>query len=116
MDLNGAKIYSEGVGIGRDCEEKIRQIVSAIKTLSPSSDISFRFLKSGRVYEGLLWGSANDIPIGVYRRGPSMTHVLDYLYSKVKKDCLKMSKARGRPLSRGSRFDGGHQTPLAMAG
>lgn len=77
MVLAGARIYNDGVGINHDAEEKIRQIVTAIRTISPSSDVSMRLLKSGHVYEGLLWGKAIDVPIGVYKRGISLTQVLE---------------------------------------
>lgn len=103
MILEGVRIYSEGVKISQDCEEKIRQIVGVIKRLSPYSEVSMRFLKSGGVYEGLLWGNASDVPIGVYNRGQSMTRVLDMIYGRVKKDCLKAWKVKG-------------QLPLVMAG
>lgn len=116
MVLMGARIYNDGVGINHDAEEKIRQIVTAIKTISPSSEVSMRLLKSGQTYEGLLWGKANDIPIGVYKRGGSLTQVLENLYAKVKRECLKAWKySRGRAVQRKS--DSGNSTDLlAMAG
>lgn len=95
MIINGATIYSEGVGIGHDCEDKIRQIMTTLKTFSPSSNLSMRFLKNGRQYEALIWGNADDMPIGVYNRGPSLAHVLDIVYNKVKKQCLKAWKENG---------------------
>lgn len=94
MNLNGARIYSEGVGLGHECEEKIRHIVDTMKSISPTSEVSMKFLKAGNLYEGLLWGKANDVPIGVYNRGLSMTHVLDALYKKVKKQAVKAWKMK----------------------
>jgi hypothetical protein len=115
MVLSGATIYNDGVGIGHDCEEKIRQIMNAIKSISPSSDVSMRFVKNGQMYEGLLWGKANDIPIGVYRRGTSMSQVLENLYRRVKKECLKALRMTGQSKSNAkSHIDS--QMPLAMAG
>src|ERR1700744_2772084 len=102
MIINGATIYNEGVGIGHDCEEKIRQIMTTLKSLSPSSNVSMRFLKTGRQYEALVWGKADDMPIGVYNRGPSLGHVLDTVYSKVKKQCLKAWKTGGHVRSKHS--------------
>lgn len=116
MVLAGATIYNDGVGIDHDAKEKIRQIVTAIKTISPSSDVSMRLLKSGHVYEGLLWGRTSDVPIGVYKRGASLTQVLENIYIKVKRECLKAWKhSSGRRVSRKSDF---HNNPdlLAMAG
>lgn len=116
MVLAGAKIYNDGIDISHDAEEKIRQIVTAVKAISPSSDISMRFLKSGHVYEGLLWGKANDVPIGVYRRGTSLAQVLENLYVRVKRDCLKSLKQSSRQSS--PRHSGSYNNPdlLAMAG
>lgn len=116
MVLAGVNIYNEGVGISHDAEEKIRQIVNAIKTISPSSDVSMRLLKSGHVYEGLLWGKANNIPIGVYKRGVSLTQVLENMYTRVKRDCLKAMKSScGHASRRKHKFD---ESPdlMAMAG
>lgn len=92
MVFAGARIYSDGVGFNRDTEEKIHQIVNIVKAVSPSSDISMRFLKSGQVYECLLWGKANDIPLGVYKRGISMPQVVDNILKQVKKECVKVHK------------------------
>lgn len=116
MTLDGVRIYNEGVGISQDCEEKIRQIVGAIKNLSPSSVVSMRFLKSGTMYEGLLWGEASDVPIGVYNRGQSMTHVLDTIYRKVKKECLKVWKVNGIGVKSKERPQYQSGSPMAMAG
>ena len=92
MTIEGVRIYNEGVGIGHDCEEKIRQIMTAVKTVSPSSEVSMRLLKSGKCYEALLWGNADGVPIGVYNRGPTVPLVLDTIYRNVKKQCLKVWK------------------------
>ena len=116
MTLEGARIYSEGVGIGQELEPKIRQIVGTIKALSPSPDVSIRFLKNGRAYEALLWGKADDIPIGVYNRGPSMSHVLDTLYKKVKKACSKTRKSEVVSVRRASKHQPIDAGQLAMAG
>jgi len=100
MNLRDVRIYSEGVEMGRDCEEKIRKIVNVIKSLSPSSEVGMRFLKNGHTYEGMLWGKANDIPIGVYNRGASMSHVLDALLRRVRKQSLKiwkLNRVRSKP-------------------
>lgn len=114
MIINGATIYNEGVGIGHDCEEKIRQIMTTLKALSPSSNVSMRFIKSGRQYEALVWGKADDMPIGVYNRGPSLVHVLDIVYNKVKKQCFKAWKSNGD--IRSTRSPKSNETPLAIAG
>ncbi len=116
MTLNGARVYNEGVEVGHDSEERIRQIVTTIKTLSPSSDVSMRFLKCGKVYEGLLWGKTNDIPIGVYNRGPSINHVLDTIFKKVKKECLKTWRLNLRENNPKDRTQTYSEQPLAMAG
>ena len=114
MVLAGARIYNDGVGINHDTEEKINQIVNTIKAVSPSSDVSMRFLRSGPVYEGLLWGTANSIPIGVYRRGVSMSHVLENILKRVRKECVKVCKMSRGNSNRKSSFN--HQGDLAMAG
>lgn len=90
MVIEGANIYCEGVTADRNSEEKIRQIVSAIKTVSHDSEVSVRFLKVGRVYEGLLWGKAAGTPLGVYRRGASLHQVAESLLLQVRKECLKL--------------------------
>ncbi|MCB9026780.1 MAG: hypothetical protein H6625_10715 [Bdellovibrionaceae bacterium] len=92
MVLAGANIYNDGVGINRDAEEKIQRIVNSIKTISPSSKVSLRLLKSGNVYEGLLWSKSDELPLGVYKRGVSMTQVLESIYKRVKKDCIRALK------------------------
>ncbi len=115
MTLDGARVYFEGVKVEHEYDDKIRQIVSAIKSLSPSSEVSMRFLKNGSLYEGLLWGKASDVPIGVYNRGQSMAHVLDTLYKKVKKQSLKVLKMKGAAKSKNRTYDQSHE-PMAMAG
>jgi hypothetical protein len=116
MVLAGARIYNDGVGISHEAEVKIRQIVKTIKTISPSSEVSLRLLKSGHTYEGLLWGDANDIPIGVYKRGASLTQVLESLYARVKRECLKVWKySSGQTASRKSDSISNSDL-LAMAG
>lgn len=116
MVLAGATIYNDGVGINHDAEEKIRQIVTAIKTISPSSDIRMRLLRSGHIYEGLLWGKANNVPIGVYKRGASLTQVLENLGARVKRECRKALRYSGRrSVSRRSDFNNNPDL-LAMAG
>lgn len=45
MELDGARIYDDGVGIKQDAEEKIRQIVTSIKALmKPSKGYSENIL------------------------------------------------------------------------
>ena len=116
MILNEAKIYFEGLENNHDYDEKIDQLVESIKELSPSPDISMRFLKNRNVYEGLLWGKANDTPIGFYHRGHSMTHVLDSLSRKVKKECLLRAwKMKGAKMKPKQRPQSKNQPPLAIA-
>lgn len=112
MILDGARIYNEGVEVGHDTEEKIRQIVNALKAFSPTSEVSMRFLKTGHIYEGLLWGKTHDVPIGIYNRGPSITHVLDTLQRRVKKECLKVLKRNGLKHEPKRRFS---ESPMAIA-
>lgn len=99
MVLAGATIYDDGVQMNQDAKVKIEQIVNAIKAISPSSEVSMRFVKSGGLFEALLWGKANNIPIGVYKRGISMAQVLEYLYKRVKKDCLKAMRIERHQLA-----------------
>ena len=94
MNIEGARIYEEGLHIGRDCEAKIRKIVSTIKTLSPSPDVSLRIVRSGRTYEALLWGQADLIRLGAYNRGQSISQVLEKLHGRVKKECLKIYRRK----------------------
>lgn len=113
MVLAGANIYNDGVCINKDAEEKIQRIVNSIKAISPSSNVSMRLLKSGNVYEGLLWSKADDLPIGVYKRGISMSQMLENIYRRVRRDCVRTLKStRGRPLRRQNQPQG----ELAMAG
>lgn len=114
MIINGATIYSEGVNVGHDCEEKIRQIMNTLKILSPSPKLSMRFLKSERQYEALVWGKANDVPIGVYNRGPSLAHVLETVCNKIKKQSVKAWKFNGSNRSRNSSTHS--EVPVALAG
>ena len=73
-------------------------------------------LDGARVYfEGLLWGKASDVPIGVYNRGQSMAHVLDTLYRKVKRQSLKVLKIKGSAKSKERTYVQSHE-PMAMAG
>ena len=116
MTLEGVKIYSEGVGIPHDSETKIRQIVDTIRNLSPSAGVSMRLVKNGRIYEALLWGKADEIPIGVYNRGPSVNHVLDSLYKKVKKTCLKSRRPAASTLRRAEGHSPIDPGQMAMAG
>lgn len=116
MNLDGARIYDEGVGLGHDCEEKIQQIVNAMKSVSPSSEVSIRFVKSGPTYEALLWGKASNIPIGVYNRGPSVSHVLDTLLRKVKKECLRVWKFNKSQIKPRETNQNHGYSPMVMAG
>jgi hypothetical protein len=116
MTIDGARIYNEGVRIGHDCEEKIRQIMATLKSVSPGSEMSVRLLKSGRSYEALLWGKADSLPIGVYNRGPSVTHVLDTVYRKVKKQCQKAWKVKGGEIGHRDEKSSYGQEHLALAG
>jgi hypothetical protein len=114
MNIEGANIYEDGVKLGHDCEDKIRQIVSTLKTLSPSPDVSLRLVKSGRTYEGLLWGKADSVPLGAYNRGASINQVLDKLYGRVKRECVKVWKLNGAKEK--AKFQTyGHET-MAIAG
>ena len=79
MNLDGARIYVEGMGVDHKYDEKIRQIVTAIKSVSPSLDVSIRLLEGQNSYEGLLWSKADEIPIGVYNRGNSLTQACTLL-------------------------------------
>ena len=90
MNLEGANVYVEGVGLKEDAEEKIRQIVTTLKALTPTPEIGIRFVKNGRMIEGLLWGSAKEVPIGIYNRGPSLNAVLESIQRKVKRECSKI--------------------------
>jgi hypothetical protein len=114
MNLEGARIYNEGVGISEESEAKIRKIVEVIRTLSPSSEVSMRFLRCGNMYEGLLWGKADEVPIGVYNRSASMTHLLNALYKTVKKQTLKIWKVKHALTSTEKRNFQNHE-PIAMA-
>lgn len=114
MELNGARIYEEGVEIKQDAREKISEIVKYIKDLSPASDLGMRFVKNGKLVEGLLWGKAKEVPIGIYNRGPSLNAVLDILQRKVKKECLRIKKEIGNPFR--PRNKTYNNPPLEMAG
>ncbi len=114
MTLDGARVYFEGVKVDHDYQDKIRQIVNAIKSLSPSSEVSMRFLKTGNLYEVLLWGQASDVPIGVYSRGQSMARILDNLHKKVKKQILKLWKMNGSAKKEQTQVQ--NHEPIAMAG
>jgi len=114
MTINGANVYLEGVNVDQKYDDKMQQIVNTIKSLSPSSEVSMRFLKNGNLYEGLLWGKAGDVPIAVYKSGRSMTRILDTFCDKLKKQSLKLKNFEGaakfRPVTH---FP--HQKPMATA-
>jgi hypothetical protein len=95
MVLDGARIYSEGIVTGTAVKSKIRQMVHAIKSLSPSSEISMKFTKCGRAYEGMVWGTINGTPIGVYNRGPSIALVLEIIFRTLKVNYLRQKSKRG---------------------
>ena len=114
MDLDGARIYDDGVEINKGAEEKIRQIISSLKAVSPTSDVGMRFVKNGRVIEGLLWGKTKDVPIGLYNRGPSLDAVLGTIQRKIKKQCLKIRK--GNLAEFQSKNKTSTHSPLEMAG
>lgn len=92
MEIKGARIYDDGVGISREAEEKIRKIVHEIKTVATSTDLGIRFVKNGRMIEGLLWAKADELPIGIYTRGISLSTVLDTIQRKVERECIKVKK------------------------
>lgn len=115
MTLDGARIYNENVGIGRDGEEKIRRIIKTIQAASKSSDLGLRLLKTGRMYEALLWGKSEDVPIGIYNRGRSINRVLDSLYKKIRKACANGSRGETAKMMRAKDKSFAHE-PLPMAG
>ena len=94
MEIAGARIYDDGVGIKRDAEVKIKKIVDEIKTVATSTDLGIRFVKNGRMIEGLLWAKADELPIGIYTRGMSLSTVLDTIHRKVERECIKVKKAQ----------------------
>ena len=114
MNLDGAKIYDDGVEINKGAEEKIRQILNSLKTISPTSDVGMRLVKSSRFIEGLLWGKTKDASIGVYNRGPSLNAVLDRIQRKIKKQCLKIRKKNGDLIQPKTKTN--NHSPLEMAG
>lgn len=116
MDLAGARIYDDGVQIGHDARLKIEQIVNTIKAVSPSSEVSMRLTKSGNLFEALLWGKANNVSIGVYKRGMSMAQVLENLKKRIKKDCLKALRIPGGVAGRRNRRVSNEQKQLELAG
>lgn len=114
MELNGARIFDEGVEIKKDAQEKISEIVKTVKALSPNSDLGMRFVKSGKLVEGLLWGRAKEVSIGIFHRGSSLNAVLDILQRKVKRECLKIQKeAVSQFRSENKKYN---HLPLEMAG
>ncbi|WP_413577766.1 hypothetical protein ACLVWU_04845 [Bdellovibrio sp. HCB290] len=115
MILDGVRIYDDGAGIDLRSQEKIRKIVSAVKNISPSAVISARFLKAGAFYEGMLWGTINNIPIGAYNRGPTMAHVLENLYRRVKKECFKIWRLNRSQLRLTGRNQANRQSPWSVA-
>lgn len=97
MTINGAKIFNQGVLIDHDDKAKITQLVNAFRAVSESPEINIQFLKRGRIYEGLLWGKANSIPVGIYRQGVSVSQVLDHMQKRAQKECLKICRMSGHP-------------------
>ncbi len=94
MVLEGAKIYTDGIAINDRIKSKIREIIRAIKALSPISDVSMKLIKSGHIYESLVWGSVNGNPIGLYNRGASEALVLEKTFRRAKKECLRFVRER----------------------
>ena len=115
MNFEYVRIYNDGVELDSVCEKKVDKIVVAIKTLSKSAEVAFRFLKNGNLYEVLLWGKADDTPIGIYSSGPSMSHILDRIYGKAQKDCLKNKEMRSQARQRSRNHHSAHASE-AMAG
>jgi hypothetical protein len=113
MTTNPPRVYAEGLRIHPDCQAQIDKIVEAVKALSRSSELSIKLLKSGRNYEGLLWGKADDQSIGAYNRGPSLPLVLETLQKKVQRQCLRSAKNR---FGHHTRKPQTYQQPLEMAG
>ena len=89
MFLEGAKIHNEGVTISLENEIRIREIVQATKLISSNAEINLKFLKYGKKCEVLLWGSANDLPIGIYSRGFSIGQALETAHKKLMRYGLK---------------------------
>ena len=115
MKIDGAKVCNEGVLLDNDCQDKIRKIVKAIKAVSLSPEITIQFFKRGKTVEGLLWGKANSIPIGVYRQGVSVSHVLENMQKRVQKECIKVWKLSGHQTHPRKQPSYNH-SPSAMAG
>jgi hypothetical protein len=109
MVLHGAKIYNDGVSLENGVQEKVQKIINVVKMLSPEAELSLRLIKGRRASEVLLWGKVGGIPIGVYKRGLNLANVLDSLYDKVKKDCVKIWRS-------GQYRKHSPTQPIAMAG
>ncbi|MGZ3722680.1 MAG: hypothetical protein ACXVA9_07120 [Bdellovibrionales bacterium] len=86
MTLDGAKIYTDEIEFTRECEEKLRQIITAVKILSATEEIGFRCARQGRVFEAMLWANSQENPVGIFRRGHSLKHVLEMIHGKINED------------------------------
>ncbi len=93
MIIDGLRIYNDGVGIGPDGEDKIRQIMTLVRSVSDSADLGLRLLKSDSSYEALLWGNAAGVKVGAYHRGASLRRVFQALHRRVKRECSKVRKS-----------------------
>jgi hypothetical protein len=94
MVFENSRVYYDGVEIDAVEKEKIHKIIKTLKSMIPSADISLRLLKWGDIYEGLLWGKAEKIPIGIYKRAPTMSLVLENLERRVRRECIRLLKLR----------------------
>ena len=114
MYIEGTTIHNESVDLKLEHQLRIRQISQTVRALSHSAEINMKLLKCENTHEVLLWGTVNNLPLGIYSRGFSLGQALDSTAKKVASYCAKARAMRGirKPVDRSQ---GGENPRLAMA-
>lgn len=114
MLIENIQVTTEEVVLNKDCTEKIHTISAAAKKVSAKQDLNIRLIKNGPIYEGLIWGKLDKVPVAGFNRAISPKKVLDNLSKRVSRDCLKILQEKVR--SQDYEYWENEQAQMAHAG
>jgi len=115
MYIEGTTVHNASVGIKLEHELRIRQISQTVRAVSPDAEINLKLLKCEKMHEVLLWGSVNNLPLGIYSRGFSLSQALDTAAKRVATYCAKARALRLTRKPHSVHARGEESSQMAMA-
>ena len=92
VHINNVKVETLGFSLGFDKENKLKNLIDRLLELVPAKDISIKLYRTDKVYEGILWCEASNMPIGTYKRNVSLSRLLDNLFKKTSREYRRIAK------------------------